>query len=101
MDYFKIPENKTNFNDVVLRNVRIGSSHLPMDVCIQYSEVLKNGLVCLEAVVDNRGDCKLVFGHTELDLEGVAILLNSQEKIYVGQKIFIISKKNDNSEIIF
>jgi len=101
MDYFKIPENRTNFKDVILRNVRIGSSHHPIDVCIQYSEVLKNGSVCHEAVIDDGGECKMVFGHSELDIKGAYILLNSQEKISIGQKVFIISKKSDNSEIIF
>ena len=58
-------------------------------------------VILFEAHIDLIGDCNAFYGHKEIDLKGEQILINSQEKIYVGQKVSNIINKNDNSHIIY
>ena len=100
-NYFNIPKNKVNFKDLVIRNARVGKEAETVDLAIQYSEVLKEGSIHFEAVIDLVNGCDLIFGHEEIDMEGEAILIDSQEKIAVGQIILTIARKSDFSAIIF
>lgn len=98
-DYFDIPENKVNFKDLIIRNTRVGECEESIDIAIQYSEVLKNNTIHFEAVLDSINDCDLIFGHKEIDMAGEAILIDSQEKIAVGQIISTIARKSDFSVV--
>lgn len=98
-DYFEIPENKVNFKDLIIRNARIGDASI--DLAIQYNEVLKDDSVHFEAVVEVINECELIFGHKEIDMKGEDVLIDSQEKIAVGQIISTITRKSDFSVIIF
>ncbi len=100
-DYFKIPENKINFKDLIIRNARVGEDKETIDLAIQYSEVLRNDAIYFEAVIDLINECDLIFGHMEIDMMGEGILIDSQEKITVGQIISTITRKGDFSVIIF
>jgi hypothetical protein len=100
-DYFSIPENKSNFKDIILRNVQIGSNNALSDIAIQFSEVLQSKTIHFEAFIDSIGTCDSFYGHREVDVLGERILINSQEKIEVGKKISIIVIKSDESLIIF
>ena len=100
-NYFNIPENKVNFKDLVIRNARVGKEAETVDFAIQYSEVLKKGSIHFDAVIDLVNECDLIFGHEEIDMKGEAILIDSQEKITVGQIILTIVRKSDFSAIIF
>ena len=99
--YFTIPENKENYKDLVLRNARIGQYKDPVDIAVQYSEILQDRDIKFEAYIDTIGECNSIYGHREVDLEGDSILINSQEKIEVGQKVSTIVKKNESSVTIF
>lgn len=100
-DYFDIPQNRVNYKDVILRNVRSGPEDARVDIAIQFSEVLQNKNVKFEPVIDFIGDCSSFYGHKEIDLQGDPILINSQEKFEVGEKISIIVRKKEASVIIF
>jgi hypothetical protein len=100
-DYFDIPQNMVNFKDLILRNVKSGTVDAQVDIAIQFSEVLENRTVKFEPVIDFIGDCSSFYGHKEIDLLGDTILINSQEKFEVADKISIIVRKKEPSVIIF
>ena len=64
-DYFKIPENKKNFRDIVLRNAVLEGS--TVDIALQYSEKMKAGEVQFIPEVDEIGENLSFFGHYEID----------------------------------
>lgn len=67
-DYFSIPENQKNFNDVVLRNVLINGEIL--DVALQFQEQIKAGAINFEPKVVLMESNLQVFAHREIDCEG-------------------------------
>jgi predicted deacylase len=99
--YFDIPENRVNYKDLILRNVKYGTDDALVDIAVQFSEVLKNEKVIFEAILEIIGDASSFYGHHEIDLEGESILINSQEKFKIGEKVSIIVKKKDTSMPIF
>jgi hypothetical protein len=98
-DYFSIPENVVSYQDVILKQVKIKGQQLPVDIAIQFSEILKNGNVNFNPVIEKIGHCDSLYGHFEIDVKGSEILINSQEEYEVGQIISEIVNKNDNSVI--
>lgn len=100
-DYYEIPENIKNYNDFILRNVRIKSENDPVDLAIQYQEVLKNDIIVFNPVIDEIGDLKNRIGHMEKDACGAIILTKSQDNLTIGSKISKIFAKSDNSVIFF
>ncbi|MAY22160.1 MAG: peptidase M14 [Flavobacteriaceae bacterium] len=96
-DYFKIPENEKNFRDVILRKVVIGGEL--MDIAIQYKEVLQDGVVVWEPYIDEFGDLQALFGHRELEFGGNQILINSNENVFVNEKIATIVDKSSEKII--
>jgi hypothetical protein len=97
--YFTIPENQLNFNDIILRNVSVKGYQDVIDIAIQYSEVLTNGSIQFNAVIDTIGNCDLKFGHSEMDLFGGSVLINSQENMAVGQNVWRLEKISSGSLI--
>ena len=93
-EYFKIPENKKSFYDIILRNAVVAGEIV--DVAIQYSEKVKAGEVRFIPIIETMAPKLNFFGHLEIDckegevknLEGEtlsendiveAILLNSEK----------------------
>jgi hypothetical protein len=99
--YFNIPQNRLNYNDVILRRVLVKGYDKLVDITIQYSEELVKGKVLFKAIIDNIGPCDMRYGHREVDLDGSSLLINSQENIEVGQNVSKIVLKSDESSIIF
>jgi hypothetical protein len=99
--YFEIPENKINFKDLIIRNVKVQERSKPSDIAIQNIEVLKNESIIFEVKVDAIDKMNKFYGHWEIDMNGESILIDSQEKITVGQKFSTIARKSDPSVIIF
>lgn len=98
-DYFSIPENKVNYNDLILRQVQVSGQIEPVDIAIQFTEVLENGNIKFDPVIEKIGNCDSIYGHREIEMNGSAILINSQENIEVGLIISEIVNKNDRSII--
>jgi hypothetical protein len=92
--YFEIPENKANYKDVILRNVFLSGSKKPISIAIQYVEVLKEKTIYFEPVIDAFGNLNAFKGHKEIQGRGASILVNSQEKTTVGEKVITIVDKN-------
>ncbi|MEH6762899.1 MAG: M14 family zinc carboxypeptidase [Aequorivita antarctica] len=99
--YFDIPENLKNYNDFILRNVKLQDEKKLVSLAIQYEEVLKNDQIIFSPIVDEIGKLEGKFGHHEKDAEGVEILTNPQEKLTVGANILEINNKYDKSVIYF
>ncbi len=99
--YFDIPENLKNYNDFILRNVKLKDKRQLVSVAIQYEEVLKNDQIFFSPVIDDIGKLKNKFGHKEIDTKGAEILTNSQDKLTVGANVLEIIDKSDKSVIYF
>ena len=99
--YFKIPENKENYKDIILRNVRLSKSDELTSLAIQYTEVLEVTKIQFEGNVDAIGDLDDFRAHYEIDCKGDSILINSQKNVSVGEKVVKIVSKNDKSLVYF
>lgn len=99
--YFKIPENLKNYNDFILRNVKLGTEKGLVSIAIQYREILKNKSIVFEPFIDEIGKLRNKFGYIERNAEGAEILTNSQDNLTVGDNISEINDKNDKSMVFF
>ncbi|MAZ72442.1 MAG: peptidase M14 [Flavobacteriaceae bacterium] len=97
LPYRKIPENRKNFKDILLRNVKIPEFSKAKDVAFQYKEELVGDVVQFVLYVDEIGGLTTYFGHKEFNLKGAEILVNSQKKYQVGEKVLEIVNNNDDS----
>lgn len=72
-EYFKIPDNKVSFFDILYKNVRIiekGNQKI-INFATQYKEVVKNGSIIFQpymVLIENNN--VEYFGHVEYDLKG-------------------------------
>lgn len=64
-EYFKIPENRKLYFDVVLDNVHKQNKHYKHgdSIGILFREVLENNRIIFEPYIDKTGDLKGYFGH--------------------------------------
>ncbi len=100
-EYFKIPENIKNYNDFILRNVKLSHEKEVVSIAIQYTEVLKDNEIDFIPVIDEIGNLKDKIGHKEENAHCAEILTIPQKKLTVGQNISKIFNKSDNSTIYF
>lgn len=100
-DYFQIPDNRKNYNDFILRNISFPKAKEPIDLAIQYSEVLNNGVIEFQAIIEEIGQLDDRYGHLEANAHSNEILTKTQKSIAVGVKISKIFDKNDENEIYF
>lgn len=96
-DYFKIPENKKNYYDFILRNVFIGNESKKKSLAIQFKESLVHNKIKFIPILTDIGALKNKFGHKEIDGNLANVLVNSQNIIEIGSVISVISNKKDES----
>ena len=96
-DYFKIPENKKNYYDFILRNVLIGNEPEKTSLAIQFKESLVDNEIKFIPILTEIGNLKNKFGHKEIDGNLANVLVNSQNIIEIGSVISVISNKKDES----
>lgn len=86
-DYLQIPENKKNFNDVILRNARIEGESL--DIAIQFEEKVRGRKIVFVPVVQSMAINLSNFGHSEIDCKGLEVSMvggkNINENDIVGE----------------
>lgn len=99
--YFEISENLKNYNDIILKNVKLKNEEKLVSVAIQYKEVLNDGAITFVPIVDEIGNLKNKFSHKEIDVKGCEILTNSQKNLTVGMDISKIIDKSGNPTIYF
>ena len=90
-DYFNIPENRKNYRDIIIRNVKLKQISDPIDVAIQYSEVLKDGNIAFEPIIEELGQLGSLHGHVEIDNKCSELLTKIDKNLTVGVKVFEIS----------
>ena len=98
-DYFNIPENKKNYKDIILRDIRLKEEEDPFSIAIQYVEVLNNGIINFIPKIDSVGSLEGVYGHLEIPGNNEIILVNSQNKVTIEDEITTINNKNGDSLI--
>lgn len=89
-DYFDIPENQKLFNDVIIREVEIEGE--VTDVAIQFQEVLRNGKIEFDPIIEKIDQNIGKYGHKEIDGERRKLSLPGGEKIaenVIVNKIFL------------
>lgn len=96
-DYFDIPENRKNYRDLILRNVKIGNSSQLQDIAFQYLEVLEDGKIKFQPMIDDIGSLDNMFGHRESSARGSAILTKIEKNLTNYVKV---SEMPDLEEII-
>ena len=97
--YAAIPENQKNLRDLIIRNVKLKENQKPIDLAIQFEEVLRNGEIQFIPCIDSFGDLGEYRGHREISGEGEFILVNSQKNIEIGDIVSDIVKEKDQSSI--
>lgn len=100
-DYFKIGENQKNYNDVILRNVKIETEKKSIDIAIQYKEVLKGDKILFEPIIDAFGDLENRKGHKEKNIKNKNILTKTQQNLTIGTQISELFDKSDELMIFF
>ncbi|MCW5519524.1 peptidase M14 [Aureitalea sp. L0-47] len=98
-DYFDIPENQVNFKDVIIRNIRVDGYDELVSVGIQYKEMLKNGKVFFDPIVEEIGKLDEWYTHNENDGNKGFALLNYHKKEGIGEKIVTIIDKNTENTL--
>jgi len=100
-EYFSIPENKKNYKDFILRNVRFNKDDKPFSIAIQYVEELADGKIKFIPKIENMGELDNIIGHIEIQGNNEEVLVNSQNNVKIGDEILTIVNKNNNSLIYF
>ncbi len=98
-EYFVIPENKKNYKDIILRNIRFNDNDLPFSIAIQYVEILANGKIHFNPKVESIGVLENMYGHIEIQGNREVVLVNSQNSVKNGDEISTIINKNGVSLI--
>ncbi len=96
-DYYKLPQNKKNYRDVILRNAKLGTSDELVSIAIQYKEELQNRSIEFVPILDKIGDLSTVYAHREINIDGQSVLINNQKIFKLGDIISSIVNKSDKS----
>lgn len=93
VDYFKIPQNKIVFYDMIWKNVKINYENKEKitNFASQYKEVLFDNSVIFQAIISEIGNLDGFYGHKEIDVFG------TQFESEDGTKIPIVGQKADFS----
>lgn len=100
-DYFAIPENQSNYRDIVIKNVSIGAKEEVGDLILQYKEVVNGNEITYIPIVDAFSTIGEFVGHKEIDGLGACVLMNSQEKVELGKEVLQIINKNKDFDVLF
>ncbi|MDT0554895.1 M14 family zinc carboxypeptidase [Patiriisocius hiemis] len=96
--YNAIPENKKNYKDVLIKNVKLPKENSFQTIAVQFVENLLDNKIVFTPTIDAIGSLTDVYGHLEVDANGSEVLINSHDKITIGQKVLhIIDKNNPNT----
>lgn len=94
--YQALPENKKNYYDVLIKNVKNNRGEKKVSIALQYREVLQENSILFVPYIESIGDLDAFYGHKEIDANGMQVLINSQKKYEVGIKVSTIISKKEN-----
>lgn len=100
-EYFKIPENRKNYRDFILRNISFPNAMHSMDLAIQYQEVLREGRIDFVPIIAEMGQMDDKKGHWEENAHFNEILTDAQNILTEGVKVYKIFDKNRENTIYF
>jgi len=98
-DYFEILENRKNYKDILLKNIRFTKDDEPFSLAIQYTEALSNGKIVFVPKIESVGNLNNIYGHLEIQGNEEVVLVNSQNNVKIGDEILTIVNENDKSLI--
>ena len=90
-DYFKIPENKQKYVDIIIKNATVIDQNLIYhnhQLAIQYDEVLKNQSIFLQPTYHSHGKSLKLYSHSAINL---GKKFSSKEFIFKENEIIDIS----------
>lgn len=95
-NYFDIPENKKNFYDVIIRNVKLDSnSRSLVDVAFQFKEILIGNTVEFLPYVQHIGSLNMYYAHKEVDgKEAVIKNVNNKPLQLSSENVFVMLNKS-------
>lgn len=96
--YFKIPENKKLFYDVIFRNVKLKDGNLK-DIALQFKETLSEGKIEFIPIIEKIDHLNTYFGHREIDAKAQNFVFEKSTNLKEGEILssFIL---NDNVFVI-
>lgn len=97
-EYSRIPENKKNFYDIILREAMIKGERV--DIAIQYEEKIKGNSIHFEPVVRTMASGLSSYGHKEIDCEGMEVRSASGEDINENDIVTVILLNDEKLSII-
>lgn len=100
-EYYDMPENVKNYNDIIIRNVKSEVSKYNISVAIQYSEILYNKEIVFQPVISALGNLQNQYGHQEIDMKGQPLFINSSQEIKIDTIISQLTDKNNKNVISF
>ncbi len=92
-EYFNIPQNEKLFYDVILRNAIVNNENV--DVAIQYQEILKDGKIIFQGIVENIAPNLAFYAHREIDCKQNSVTLRDQTPIAENDIVDKILCKNE------
>ncbi len=96
-DYYKIPENKKLFNDVIIRNALINDRSV--DVSIQFKEELIKDKVDFVPVIEEIGVKISKYAHREIDASNSQVYLPGGAEIAENVVVNKIILKNEKLQV--
>lgn len=99
--YFAIPENQKNYRDILIRNVKIDSESLPVDIAVQYEEQLDASAIKFVPKIDAIGVLNHLHGHREIDFENGVLATKLNKRLTKGDVIHKIHKNNNDFIVNF
>ena len=87
-EYLNIPQNKMNFLDFVYKNVKINcdGNEKITNFAAQFSEVLEEGKIFFEALVEETDIADIIFGHQVIDAQNATYRDGGKCRPELGQK---------------
>tara|TARA_R100001369_G_scaffold20091_1_gene36777 strand:+ start:281549 stop:282718 length:1170 start_codon:yes stop_codon:yes gene_type:complete len=93
LEYFEIPQNEKFFYDVILRNAIV--NHEVVDIAIQYKEILKNGRIIFQGIVENIASNLAFYAHLQIDCKNNPVTLPDKTEISENVIVDEILFKNE------
>lgn len=91
-DYFKIPENKKLFYDVIIRNVIMNFECV--DIAIQFEEKLLKNKIFFSPIVQKIERLQSFYGHKEIDAKNNTIFGENNKILMEGDEVGLIMMNN-------
>ena len=101
--YFKIPENKKCFYDVIIRNARVTSDHSNEkinDIAIQYQEKLIHDKIEFIPKIEKIEKLDGFYGHKEINANGFEVFDVNNERVKINYENVFVIINNDKIALL-